>query len=74
MAAIMTKMYQTLFRRTSTFALTILVGAFFFERAVDVGCDYIFDKINEGVSKSEVFLNFYSKISFRGLTLIYFLL
>lgn len=50
MAGLLTKAYQMVFKRTSTFALTIIVGAFFFERGVDVGCDYIFDKINEGVS------------------------
>jgi hypothetical protein len=40
---------STLFRRTSTFALTILVGAFVVERAIDEGGDAIFDHINRGV-------------------------
>ena len=38
-----------LFRRTSTFALTIVVGALFFERAFDQGADAIYEHINEGV-------------------------
>lgn len=41
--------YNTLFKRTSTFALTCVIGAFIFERTFDMGGDYIFDKINEGV-------------------------
>ena len=45
-----TTIYQTLFRRTSTFALTIFVGAFFVERAIDEGGDAIYDYINRGVS------------------------
>jgi ubiquinol-cytochrome c reductase subunit 9 len=42
-------LYSLLFRRTSTFALTIAVGALFFERAFDQGADAIYDHINEGV-------------------------
>lgn len=49
MAGFVSTLYHGLFKRTSTFALTIIVGAFFFERAVDVGCDYVYDKYNEGV-------------------------
>lgn len=41
--------YQTLFRRTSTFAITIMVGAVFFERMFDQGGDVIFEQINRGV-------------------------
>ncbi|CAL1290334.1 unnamed protein product [Larinioides sclopetarius] len=48
MAGFVSTLYHGLFKRTSTFALTIIVGAFFFERAVDVGCDYVYDKYNEG--------------------------
>ncbi|GAB1295756.1 Cytochrome b-c1 complex subunit 9 [Apodemus speciosus] len=33
---------------TSTFALTIAVGALFFERAFDQGADAIYEHINEG--------------------------
>lgn len=41
--------YNTLFKRSSTFALTCIVGAFIFERSFDLGAEIIFDKINEGV-------------------------
>ncbi|XDC49215.1 hypothetical protein R6Z07M_000397 [Ovis aries] len=33
---------------TSTFALTIIVGALFFERAFDQGAHAIYEHINEG--------------------------
>uniref|UniRef100_A0A5F9CP89 Cytochrome b-c1 complex subunit 9 n=1 Tax=Oryctolagus cuniculus TaxID=9986 RepID=A0A5F9CP89_RABIT len=36
---ISSRLYSLLFRRTSTFALTIVVGALFFERAFDQGAD-----------------------------------
>jgi ubiquinol-cytochrome c reductase subunit 9 len=49
MAGIARKAYNTLFRRTSTFAATIMLGAFFFERTFDVTSEYIFDSINHGV-------------------------
>ncbi|XP_050662807.1 cytochrome b-c1 complex subunit 9 isoform X1 [Macaca thibetana thibetana] len=47
-AAFTSKLYSLLFRRTSTFALTIVVGVVFFERAFDQGADAIYDHINEG--------------------------
>ena len=43
------RLYSVLFRRTSTFALTIAVGALFFERAFDQGADAIYEHINQGV-------------------------
>lgn len=46
---IASRLYSLLFRRTSTFALTIAVSALFFERAFDQGADAIYDHINEGV-------------------------
>jgi ubiquinol-cytochrome c reductase subunit 9 len=49
MAAIAGRLYNPLFRKTSTFAATIMLGAFFFERAFDVTSEYIFDSINHGV-------------------------
>lgn len=48
-AAFTSKLYSLLFRRNSTFALTIVVGVVFFERAFDQGADAIYDYINEGV-------------------------
>ncbi len=42
--------YNALFRRTSTFILTMVVGAVFFERAFDVGADRLWERMNQGVS------------------------
>lgn len=46
--------YNLLFRRTSTFAVTIMVGAVLFERVFDQGGDAIFEQMNRGVSPSLV--------------------
>ncbi|CAF99242.1 unnamed protein product [Tetraodon nigroviridis] len=46
--ALANSLYQTLFRRTSTFAITIMVGAVFFERMFDQGGDAIFEQLNRG--------------------------
>ncbi|KAM9840857.1 cytochrome b-c1 complex subunit 9 [Aulostomus maculatus] len=40
--------YNLLFRRTSTFAVTIMVGAVLFERIFDQGSNAIFEEINRG--------------------------
>ena len=42
--------YNTLFRRSSTFFVTILAGAFVFERIFDYGMDSFWDRMNRGVS------------------------
>lgn len=42
--------YNSLFKRTSTYAVAIMASAFFFERAIDVTSNLIFDSINKGVS------------------------
>ncbi|XP_061459122.1 cytochrome b-c1 complex subunit 9 [Rhineura floridana] len=42
------QVYNLLFRRTSTFALTIVVGALVFERAFDQGADALFEHLNKG--------------------------
>lgn len=47
--AIASRLYSLLFRKTSTFSLTIVVAALFFERAFDQGADAIYEHINEGV-------------------------
>lgn len=44
--------YKSIFRRTSTFALTCVAGAFVFERAFDLGATSMFESMNEGVSLS----------------------
>jgi len=43
-----TQIYQGLFRRTSTFTLSILVGALVFERAFDQGVDWVWETKNRG--------------------------
>ncbi|XP_060105738.1 cytochrome b-c1 complex subunit 9 [Heteronotia binoei] len=42
------QVYNLLFRRTSTFALTIVVGALFFERVFDQGVDALYERMNYG--------------------------
>nr|XP_056715598.1 cytochrome b-c1 complex subunit 9 [Euleptes europaea] len=42
------QLYHLLFRRTSTFALTIIVGAVVFERVFDQGADALYDHMNKG--------------------------
>ncbi|KAM6901981.1 cytochrome b-c1 complex subunit 9 [Lycodopsis pacificus] len=46
--ALAKSVYNLLFRRTSTFAITIMVGAVFFERVFDQGGDAIFESMNRG--------------------------
>ncbi|XP_020852235.1 cytochrome b-c1 complex subunit 9 isoform X2 [Phascolarctos cinereus] len=45
------QVYSTFFRRSSAFALTIVVGVLFFERAFDQGVDAIYESINKGMWK-----------------------
>ncbi|XP_017125662.1 cytochrome b-c1 complex subunit 9 [Drosophila elegans] len=40
--------YNTLFKRTSTYAVAIIASAFFFERAIDVTSTTIFESVNKG--------------------------
>ncbi|OWK53437.1 cytochrome b-c1 complex subunit 9 [Lonchura striata] len=42
------QVYASLFRRSSTFALSIVLGAVLFERAFDQGADALFEQLNEG--------------------------
>jgi ubiquinol-cytochrome c reductase subunit 9 len=49
MAGVVGRMYNNVFRRTSTFAATIMVGAFLFERMFDTTSEYIFESANRGV-------------------------
>ena len=41
--------YNALFRRTSTFALTIVIGAVLFERVFDQTLDNHYERVNQGV-------------------------
>ena len=43
------QIYNALFRRTSTFALTIVVGAVVFERVFDQTLDNYYERTNQGV-------------------------
>lgn len=49
MAGLTTTVYNLLFKRTSTYALTVVAATFFFERAFDVGAETFYEKHNEGV-------------------------
>ena len=40
--------YTGVTKRTSTFALAIIVGAFAFERTIDWGIDYVWETHNKG--------------------------
>nr|XP_020474319.1 cytochrome b-c1 complex subunit 9 [Monopterus albus] len=46
--ALASSVYNLLFRRTSTFALTVMVGAVVFERMFDQGAEAIYDHVNRG--------------------------
>ncbi|KAM8744461.1 cytochrome b-c1 complex subunit 9 [Acanthopagrus latus] len=46
--ALAKSVYNLLFRRTSTFAVTIMVGAVLFERLFDHGGETIFEQMNRG--------------------------
>lgn len=52
--ALARSVYNLLFRRTSTFAITIMVGAVVFERVFDQAGEAVFDNINRGVSHLSV--------------------
>ncbi|NXR40513.1 QCR9 protein, partial [Zosterops hypoxanthus] len=46
--ALLRQVYGSLFRRTSTFALSVVLGAVLFERVFDHGGDILFEQLNEG--------------------------
>ncbi|XP_064024238.1 cytochrome b-c1 complex subunit 9 [Pogoniulus pusillus] len=46
--ALLRQVYAALLRRSSAFALTVVLGAVVFERAFDQGADAIFEHLNEG--------------------------
>lgn len=47
--ALARSLYNALFKRTSTFALTVIVGGIFFERAYDSWVDSLWERMNRGV-------------------------
>ncbi|XP_067911196.1 cytochrome b-c1 complex subunit 9 [Heterodontus francisci] len=46
--AFLRKLYTMVFKRSSTFALSIVLGAVFFERVFDQAGDALFEHINDG--------------------------
>ncbi|XP_067861849.1 cytochrome b-c1 complex subunit 9 [Heptranchias perlo] len=46
--ALMKQAYNLFFKRSSTFALSIVLGAIFFERFFDQVGDAVFDHLNDG--------------------------
>lgn len=50
MSQVVKKFYNLFLRRTSTYLMFGLVGAFMFERGVEVAADTIFEYNNQGVS------------------------
>ncbi|XP_072518223.1 cytochrome b-c1 complex subunit 9 [Salminus brasiliensis] len=46
--ALAKSVYNLLFRRTSTFAVTIMVTAVAFERTFDLAGDAVFESLNRG--------------------------
>ena len=48
MSTLSAKLYNLVFRKTSTYVLGVCVGVFFYERTIDFGADYLFDTINKG--------------------------
>ncbi|NWI21313.1 QCR9 protein, partial [Crypturellus soui] len=46
--ALLARAYGALFRRSSTFALSVVLGAVLFERAFDQGADALFEHLNQG--------------------------
>lgn len=48
--------YNTFFKKSSSAALTVVVGAILFERGVDAFTDSVFEYYNRGVSCFAIFI------------------
>lgn len=48
--SLVTKLYNNVLRRSSTYALAIVTGAFFFERGFDLTSEHLYSEINKGVN------------------------
>ncbi|XP_073681168.1 cytochrome b-c1 complex subunit 9 [Garra rufa] len=59
--ALTRSVYNLLFRRTSTFAITIMVGAVVFERVFDQAGDALYENINRGKLWKHIKHNFEEK-------------
>ncbi|XP_037917298.1 cytochrome b-c1 complex subunit 9 [Hermetia illucens] len=44
----MKALYNSLFKRTSTYAVVIMASAFFFERSFDMVSESLFETVNKG--------------------------
>lgn len=48
MSGVIGKIYQNIFRRTSSFVFAAVCGAFMFERGFELVSDGIFETVNQG--------------------------
>nr|XP_050852499.1 cytochrome b-c1 complex subunit 9 [Vespula vulgaris] len=48
MSGLRTTLYNIFLKRSSTYALTIITGTFFFERTYDLITEKLFESINKG--------------------------
>ncbi len=55
--SLVTTLYNNILRRSSTYALAIAAGAFFFERGFDLASEHIYNEINKGVSIYQLIIN-----------------
>ncbi|KAK4029775.1 Cytochrome b-c1 complex subunit 9 [Daphnia magna] len=46
--SLVAKLYNNVLRRSSTYALAIVTGAFFFERGFDMATEHLYSEINKG--------------------------
>lgn len=53
MESLSKSVYNVAFRRTSTWVLAVVGGAFAFDRIVNRGGDYVFERLNKGVRSRE---------------------
>ncbi|XP_076340267.1 ubiquinol-cytochrome C reductase complex subunit oxen [Tachypleus tridentatus] len=61
MAGFVARVYHTIFRRSSSYALAVIGGVFFFERGFDMLADTVFDNINKGKLWKEIKVNYEQK-------------
>lgn len=50
-------LYNMVFRRTSTLFVTMIVGAVIFERMFEPNTDYLWERMNKGVSRTSNLYN-----------------
>jgi ubiquinol-cytochrome c reductase subunit 9 len=62
MSTIGGKIYNIFFKKSSTYFITLIAGAFVFEAVADQGCDYVFDTINKGKQWKDIKNNYAPKV------------